>query len=168
MLRFSPIALLALVAACGPPATPAPAAAAPSSAPTTAPPTSTAMPPVAPPNALAGAIDALFTDAATKDAFSGSVIVVAGGKTVLEKGYGFADRDAKRKNTPDTVFRIGSVSKQFAAAAILTLVQDGKLALTDPLSKFFPDMAARSSRELRKTRANLDAPRRRAKAFPRR
>ena len=105
----------------------------------TAPPATTEMPPVAPPNAFAEAIDALFTAAEAKDAFSGSVIVIDGGKQVLEKGYGFADRAAKRKNAPDTLFRIGSVSKQFAASAILALVQDGKLALTDPVSKFFPD-----------------------------
>jgi CubicO group peptidase (beta-lactamase class C family) len=92
-----------------------------------------------PPNALADGIDALFTDAESKDEFSGSVIVVDHGEQVLEKSYGFADRAAKRKNTPDTLFRIGSVSKQFAAAAVLALVADGKLALTDPVSKFFPD-----------------------------
>ena len=108
-------------------------------------PTTAVEPPQAPketetktPNVLADAVDALFTEAEAKDAFSGSVVVVDAGKQVLEKGYGFADRTAKRKNTPATRFHIGSVSKQFAATAILALVEDGKLALGDPVSKFFP------------------------------
>ncbi len=94
------------------------------------------------PNALADGIDALFTDAAAKDVFSGTVIVVDGGHQVLAKGYGLADRTTKRANTPDTILRIGSMSKQFAATAVLALVADGKLALTDPVSKFFPDYPA--------------------------
>lgn len=138
-LRFASLSLVVSAAACSsssssPDSAPAPAA----TEMPTAPP-STEMPPAAPPNAFATAIDTLFTDAEAKDAFSGSVIVVDGGKQVLEKGYGFADRSAKRKNLPDTLFRIGSISKQFAASAVLALVQDGKLALTDPVSKFFPD-----------------------------
>jgi CubicO group peptidase (beta-lactamase class C family) len=93
----------------------------------TAPPAVTA-PPAPAANALADAVDALFTDSSSRDTFSGSVIVVDGGQQVLAKGYGFADRTSKRKNTPDTIFRVGSVSKQFA--------------LTDPVSKFFPDYPA--------------------------
>lgn len=91
------------------------------------------------PNELADAVDALFAAAEAKDTFSGSVIVVDGGKIVLEKGYGLADRATKRKVAPDTLFRIGSISKQFTATAVLALAQDGKLALTDPVAKYFPD-----------------------------
>lgn len=125
------------ITGCGSPSSPDPAR-----APTGEPPpvaTATPDPPAPTPNALADAIDALFTDAESKDTFSGSVIVVDGGKQVLEKGYGSADRATKRKNTPATIFRIGSVSKQFTSAALLALVSDGKIALTDPVSKFFPD-----------------------------
>ncbi len=112
---------------------------APAPAPTTPAPDPTVTPDPPAPNALATAIDSLFGDAAAKDQFSGSLIVVDGGKEVLKKGYGNADRDNKRANASDTVFRIGSVSKQFAATAVLRLVADGKLALTDKLSKHFPD-----------------------------
>jgi CubicO group peptidase (beta-lactamase class C family) len=66
------------------------------------------------------------------------VIVVDGGSRVLAKGYGFADRAASRKNTAGTIFRIGSMSKQFAATAVLVLVNERKIALTDRVSKFFP------------------------------
>jgi CubicO group peptidase (beta-lactamase class C family) len=137
LARWLRIPFLAALVACGASSTspsPPPAAsetqpAAPVAAETPAP----------APNALADAVDALFEAAAAKDAFSGSVIVVDGGKEVLAKGYGSADRKTKRKNAPDTIFRIGSVSKQFAASAVLALVQDGKLALTDPVSKYFPE-----------------------------
>ena len=68
-----------------------------------------------------------------------AVIVTEGGKTVYARGQGLADLDAKRPITPDTVFRLGSITKQFAAATVLQLAQEGKLSLDDPLSKFFPD-----------------------------
>ncbi len=87
---------------------------------------------------LGVAIDALFTDAEASDTFSGSVVVVDDGKIVLEKGYGSADRTSGRKNDADTIFRVGSVSKQFTATAVLLLASEGRLALTDPVSKYFP------------------------------
>lgn len=92
--------------------------------------------------AYARAVDAFFTSAADKDQFAGSVIALDGGNVVLEKGYGPADRADGRANGPDTLFRIGSVSKQFTASAILALVADGKLQVTDPISKFFPEYPA--------------------------
>ncbi|MBX3209151.1 MAG: beta-lactamase family protein [Labilithrix sp.] len=61
------------------------------------------------------------------------------GEVVLAKGYGRADKDRPRPNDANTVFRIGSLSKQFTAAAILALAHDGKLALRDPLTRFFPE-----------------------------
>jgi CubicO group peptidase (beta-lactamase class C family) len=90
-------------------------------------------------NTLARDIDAMLSEGERNDVFSGSVIVIDGGKTVLEKGYGSADRKSGRKNTPDTLFRIGSISKQFTASAVLALVQDGKLSLQDPVAKFLPE-----------------------------
>jgi CubicO group peptidase (beta-lactamase class C family) len=89
--------------------------------------------------AFALELDGIFQAAADADGFSGSVVIVDAGKQILAKGYGNARRQDKTKNAPDTIFRIGSVSKQFTASAVLRLAADGKLALTDPLSKFFPD-----------------------------
>jgi CubicO group peptidase (beta-lactamase class C family) len=65
-----------------------------------------------------------------------AVAVVRNGELVKVAGYGLADRDRKIAVTPDTAFKIGSVSKQFIAAAIMLLVGDGRLALDDPVNKF--------------------------------
>jgi CubicO group peptidase (beta-lactamase class C family) len=67
-----------------------------------------------------------------------AVLVSRDGKIAYQSGFGFADVEKKTPVTTETKFRIGSISKQFTAAAILRLAEDGKLALTDPLEKFFP------------------------------
>ena len=71
--------------------------------------------------------------------FSGVVRVTKDGKTVCETAKGTANNVSKEAITTDTQFCIGSVSKQFAAAAILLLQQDGRLSVDDNLSKYFPD-----------------------------
>jgi len=68
-----------------------------------------------------------------------AVIVTDDGKIVYEAGRGLADIDARRPITPATVFRLGSITKQFSAAIMLQLVAEGKVSLDDKLSKFFPD-----------------------------
>ena len=69
----------------------------------------------------------------------GAVVLVARGDTVLYRGArGLADIDAGVPLRPDARFRIGSVTKQFAAAGLLTLVEAGKVKLDDPLSKYVP------------------------------
>ena len=72
--------------------------------------------------------------------FSGALLVAQNGKVVLAKGYGFADREKKAPVTTSTVFAIGSVTKQFTAAAIMKLQMQGKLNVDDPISKFFKDV----------------------------
>ncbi|HWB05493.1 MAG TPA: serine hydrolase [Verrucomicrobiales bacterium] len=68
-----------------------------------------------------------------------AVLVARDGKVAFQGGFGMADVDRKTPVTVETKFRIGSVTKQFTAAAILKLAEEGKLSLTDPLKKFFPD-----------------------------
>ena len=68
-----------------------------------------------------------------------SVLVARDGKIVFQGGFGLADLEKKTPVTVETKFRIGSITKQFTAAAILKLAEEKKLAVTDPLSKFFPD-----------------------------
>jgi D-alanyl-D-alanine carboxypeptidase len=69
------------------------------------------------------------------DLFSGSVMVAREGRLLLRKSFGLANREWNIPNTPDTKFRIGSVTKQFTAAAILQLVEAGKLKLDDPIPR---------------------------------
>src|SRR5687768_741807 len=72
-----------------------------------------------------------------KVGFSGTVLVELNGKKVISKGYGFRDFNQKLKNTPDTIFDTGSITKQFTAAAILKLETQGKLNTDDKISKYF-------------------------------
>jgi CubicO group peptidase (beta-lactamase class C family) len=70
----------------------------------------------------------------------GEVVLVArDGKILFCHGYGFADREKQIPATPETRFRIGSVTKQFTAAAILHLAQEGRLSIDDSLAKYFPN-----------------------------
>ena len=68
-----------------------------------------------------------------------AVIVTDEGRVVYEAGQGLADVQARTPITPHTVFRIGSITKQFSAAIMLQLVAEGKVSLDDRLSKFLPD-----------------------------
>ncbi|MGQ0639382.1 MAG: serine hydrolase domain-containing protein [Gemmatimonadaceae bacterium] len=64
-----------------------------------------------------------------------AIAVVRGGKVIKAKGYGMADLEHNIPVTPETVFKIGSVSKQFLAAGIMLLAQDGRLTLDDLVGK---------------------------------
>jgi CubicO group peptidase (beta-lactamase class C family) len=72
--------------------------------------------------------------------FSGGIIVEHQGEVVLRKGYGLADREARRLYTPETVHDIASINKSFTAAAILLLESRGLLRTDDPISRFFDDV----------------------------
>jgi CubicO group peptidase (beta-lactamase class C family) len=76
------------------------------------------------------------------DLFSGSVMVARDGKVLFSEAYGYADQEWKTPNTLDTRFRIGSLSKQFTAAAILMLEDRGLLKVEDPLKKYIPNIPA--------------------------
>ena len=65
--------------------------------------------------------------------------IMRDGKMILSKGYGLANIELNAPVKPDTVFRIGSITKQFTAAAILMLAEEKKIAVDDKLSKYFPD-----------------------------
>jgi CubicO group peptidase (beta-lactamase class C family) len=81
-------------------------------------------------------VDAYLNKAA-KHKYSGSVLLAVNGKVLLKKGYGFADPEKQIPFEADTVFDIGSVTKQFTAAAILRLETQKKLSVTDPITKYF-------------------------------
>src|SRR5512138_1925671 len=71
-----------------------------------------------------------------------AVAVVRGGAVLLAKGYGEANVEHHVPVTAQTVFQSGSVGKQFTSAAVMLLVEEGKLALTDSITKFFPNAPA--------------------------
>lgn len=71
---------------------------------------------------------------------SATVAVVRHGRMVYAHAYGSAKLDPALAATPEMSYGIGSISKQFAAAAVLMLQQDGKLSLNDPVSRFIPGL----------------------------
>jgi CubicO group peptidase (beta-lactamase class C family) len=71
--------------------------------------------------------------------FSGTALVMKQNAVLLRKAYGLADREWNIANTVDTKFRIGSITKQFTAACILQLADQGKLSLDDKLITYIPD-----------------------------
>ena len=84
-------------------------------------------------------VDALFENTIKTNGPGASVLVARDGKILFEKGYGLADIEHQVPVTAETKFRIGSISKQFTAAAILKLQEQGKLSVEDKLSKYYPD-----------------------------
>jgi CubicO group peptidase (beta-lactamase class C family) len=81
-------------------------------------------------------IDHFISSAAQHQVFSGSVLIAQNGKILLDKGYGWADQGKRLPNQPSTRFRIGSVTKQFTAMAILLLQEQGKLRVQDPICEY--------------------------------
>ena len=88
---------------------------------------------------LAAFAEAELSRAYPGDAPGAAALVRFRGETVLRKGFGMANLDLGVAVTPEQVFEIGSVTKQFTAAAILRFAEQGKLALSDPIQKFLPD-----------------------------
>lgn len=77
-----------------------------------------------------------------------AVVVTENGKVVYTAAQGLADVEAKRPIVPDTVFRLGSITKQFAAAVVLQLAAEGKLSLDDRLDRFvvgYPEPGGRTT-----------------------
>jgi CubicO group peptidase (beta-lactamase class C family) len=73
-----------------------------------------------------------------KEGLDGVIIIRSRDRTLLHKAYGFADRDSNRKMLVSTGFDIGSIVKPITFAGILRLEEEGKLATTDTIGKFFP------------------------------
>jgi len=92
-------------------------------------------------NELAAKVDQIFAQW-NRSSPGCTVAASSDGKKTLAKAYGMADLEHEIPNTPDTIFEAGSVSKQFTAAAVLLLAQDGKLSLDDSIRKFLPELPA--------------------------
>jgi len=103
-----------------------------------------APPPViaatAPDAALAARLDKVIDTAVADQRLVGAVVLVArDGKIVHHRAAGLADREAGRPMREDAVFRFSSVTKPFVTAAVMKLVEDGKLRLDDPATRWLPD-----------------------------
>lgn len=72
----------------------------------------------------------------------GASVLIAHNGNLVKRSYGLADLANKTPAKPETNYRLASVTKQFTAAAILLLLEDGRLQLDDPIAKWFPDLPA--------------------------
>jgi len=96
------------------------------------------------------AIDKAVNEILTKTgAPSASIAVVKDGKIVYTQAYGLANVEAKTPATPQMRYSIGSISKQFTAAAILMLAEEGKLSLDDKVVRWLPDLTRASEVSIR-------------------
>lgn len=93
--------------------------------------------PVAADPAFTAQAEAVVQGYADSDGFSGSVLVALDGNPIFRQGFGYANREWNIPNTPETKFRIGSLTKSFTAAAILQLAERGRLGLDDPVSRHY-------------------------------
>jgi len=87
----------------------------------------------------AAKINEYLNAAVRVNGFSGSVLVAQNGQPIISKGYGMANYELDAPNTPQTVFRLGSITKSFTATAIMQLQERGKLSAGDSICKFLSD-----------------------------
>ena len=85
-------------------------------------------------------LDTYFTNRARFNTFNGNVLVAKGGRVIYKACFGYCDFGQRDSLDPETSFHLASTSKPFTATAILKLVEDGKLKLSDSLRQFFPQM----------------------------
>ncbi|MCX5760953.1 MAG: serine hydrolase [Gemmatimonadetes bacterium] len=88
-------------------------------------------------------------------------LVLKDGVPVYERAFGWSDREAQRRMTTDAVFRIASQTKGVTSAAVMALVEEGKIGLNDPVSRFIPSFA-RSTVAVKSDTGRVVAPARRA------
>jgi CubicO group peptidase (beta-lactamase class C family) len=81
-----------------------------------------------------------FAKACQAKMFMGTASLSLNGKTIFSQACGWADAEWNVTNTTETKFRTGSIAKQFTAASVLLLHEEGKLSLSDPIGKYLPDL----------------------------
>ncbi len=96
--------------------------------------------------ALAEKIDAFVSELFPANEPGCAVIATKKGKTILRKGRGMANLELGVPIEPGMIFRLGSITKQFTAGAIMILVDEGKLSLKDDITKFFPGYPTKGNR----------------------
>jgi CubicO group peptidase (beta-lactamase class C family) len=131
VVRLSLVMLSLMLAGCGG-----------LSLPVTQPPTELESPPPSPTLAAedpASKIDKILNSLTEREAFTGAVLVARNGEVLLSQGYGLADRDKKLPNAPQTKYRLGSITKQFTAMAILMLQAQDKLNVQDSICRYISE-----------------------------
>ncbi len=99
----------------------------------------------APPSVDARAVDPLFTAYDGPEGPGASAIVIHEGQVVLRRAWGLADLDARTRATPETQYRLASLTKQFTAMAVMLLVEEGKLRYDDRVVDVLPGFPAHAS-----------------------
>lgn len=85
------------------------------------------------------ALDAYLTECHSQNRFNGAALIARSDKVLLKKGYGYADMENRIPNSPDTIFRIGSITKQFTVVMALQLVEEGRIRLDGKLTEYLPE-----------------------------
>ncbi|MBN2253164.1 MAG: beta-lactamase family protein, partial [Kosmotogaceae bacterium] len=88
---------------------------------------------------FANPIDEVMNKSIAFEGFWGAVLVSRGDAILHAAGYGMADIERNIPNTPEKKFRIASITKQFTAAAVLRLLEEGTISLSDSVAKFIPE-----------------------------
>lgn len=96
--------------------------------------------PVSPPDDRSARVSSLFEHCEEGVQPGAAVMVISNGEVVYSRGFGYADVANKVPITADSTFRLGSVSKQFTAVAIMVLAEAGKLSYDDPLIDYLPQV----------------------------
>jgi D-alanyl-D-alanine carboxypeptidase len=97
--------------------------------------------------ALASRLDGAALDALRQLPMAGfSIAVARGGEVVMAKGYGYADLARRVPASGNTIYRVGSIGKEFTAAAVLRLAEEGELSLEDSITEHLPDYPEPESR----------------------
>ena len=107
-------------------------------------------------SALRSQIDQILREAYPENEPGVAAIVVDGGKTILRSGYGLADLEHGITIEPDMVFRLGSMTKQFTAVAVMILAEEGKLSLDDDFTQHLPDYPRPKTRDGVETRVTIE------------
>ena len=85
-------------------------------------------------------IDSLLSASYPAEKPGASIIVISDHNLLFKSSYGLSDLEDSRPNTTETIFRIGSVTKQFTAIGVLIMLSEQKLSLSDPVSKYYPEL----------------------------
>src|ERR1051326_8674186 len=100
-------------------------------------------------------VDALFADFDRKGSPGCALAVIQDGRITYQRGYGMADLDYDTPISPASVFYIASDSKQFTAFSVALLVEQGKVSLDDPVTKYFPELPDRKRTRLNSSQIPL-------------